>query len=113
MTETRIIPTIPADIEAKRDQVIALCQRFGVIRLDLFGSSTIGRFNPDTSDYDFIVDLGPYAPGIAKRFFDLEDALARLLERRVDLNTEPSGRNRFYSASVSESRMPVFDAAQT
>ena len=108
MTETRIIPTIPAEIEAKRAQIVALCHRFEVVRLNLFGSPTIGRFDQETSDYDFIVDLGPFAPGIAKRFFDLEDALARLLGRRVDLNTEPSGRNPSYLEAVTESRIAFY-----
>ncbi len=110
MTTTQIVPTIPAEIEAERAQIEALCQRFGVIRLDLFGSSTIGRFDAETSDYDFIVDLGPYAPGIAKRFFDLEDALAHLLGRRVDLNTEPSGRNPYYLEAVTESRIAFYES---
>ena len=109
MTETTITPTIPPEIEAKRTEIVELCQRFCVKRLDMFGSSTIGRFDPDTSDYDFIVDLGNYSPGIAKRFFGFEEALHSLLGRPVDLNAEPSGRNPYYLEAVAESRIPFYE----
>ena len=33
----------------------ALCRRFGVRRLDLFGSAATGRFDPTRSDLDFLV----------------------------------------------------------
>ena len=110
MSGTVTRPMIPPEIEAKREEIVALCRRFDVRQLDLFGSSTIGRFVPETSDYDFIVDLGPYAPGISTRYFELEDALAALLGRTVDLSGEPSGRNRFYDASVRESRVTFYEA---
>lgn len=110
MAATVRVPTIPPEIEARRDEIEALCRRFGVVRLDLFGSSTIGTFDPETSDYDFIVDLGRSSPGIATRFFDFEEALRDLLGRQVDLNTEPTGRNRFYMAGVRESRVMLYEA---
>lgn len=110
MATTQRPPTIPPEIEAKREEIARLCRRFGVRRLDLFGSATIGRFNPDTSDYDFIVHLGPYKPGIARRFFGLEDALRTLLGGEVDLNSEPSGRNPYYLESVTESRVTLYES---
>jgi predicted nucleotidyltransferase len=109
MTDTKIIPTIPPEIEAKRAEIVALCQRFGVVQLDMFGSSTIGGFDPETSDYDFIIDLGAYAPGIARRFFGFEEALQSLLGRPVDLNAEPNGRNPYYMEAVAESRISFYE----
>ncbi len=34
MTETSVTPTIPSEIEAKRAEIVELCQRLGVIRLE-------------------------------------------------------------------------------
>lgn len=110
MRATPTVPTIPPEIEAKRAEIVALCQRYGVVRLDMFGSATIGRFDPATSDYDFIADPGPTSPGIATRFFDFEEALQALLGRRVDLSTEPSDRNRFFAASLRESRVTFYES---
>jgi hypothetical protein len=36
-------------------QIAELCRRFGVQRLDRFGSAARGDFNPETSDLDFLV----------------------------------------------------------
>ena len=43
---------IPA-IEKRADELKRLCIRYGVQRLDLFGSVSTGRDNPDESDLDF------------------------------------------------------------
>ena len=32
----------------------ALCRRYGVVRLDLFGSATTGAFDHSRSDLDFV-----------------------------------------------------------
>jgi len=40
-----------------------LCRRYGVRKLELFGSATDGAFDPRTSDLDFLVDFDPgYCP---------------------------------------------------
>jgi hypothetical protein len=55
-------------IEAKKPEIIALCRQYGVSRLDLFGSATGSAWDPDRSDFDFIVEFESYGPGIARRF---------------------------------------------
>jgi predicted nucleotidyltransferase len=44
------------------DAIRALCRQYGIRRLDLFGSAATGAFDPDTSDLDFVVDLGNILP---------------------------------------------------
>ncbi len=74
-------------IEDKMDAVAALCRRYSVVRLELFGSATSGDFDDLASDLDFIVefapdcDLGPWLT----HYFDLQDQLQNLLGRPVDL----------------------------
>ncbi len=72
-------------VAEKRQKLVDLCRRYGVARLDVFGSAARGLdFNAGTSAVDFLVQFGPQGDELA-RFLDLKDALEALLGRRVDL----------------------------
>ena len=92
------------------DQIAALCREYRIRKLDLFGSAALGTFNPDTSDVDFVVDLGEYEPGVARRYFDFADALEALLGRKVDLVTEESIVNPYFRYAVDQAREPIYEA---
>ena len=48
------------DIDSKRDALAALCRRFGVTRLEVFGSAVRDAgFDPKRSDADFLVTFAP------------------------------------------------------
>jgi uncharacterized protein len=75
-----------ADIDEKRDALAALCRRYGVARLEVFGSAAReAGFDRDRGDADFLVTFEPAARNDLAAFADLKDALERLLGRRVDL----------------------------
>jgi predicted nucleotidyltransferase len=77
---------VQADIEAKRAALAALCRRFGVSWLEVFGSAARGTgFDPARSDADFLVTFTPAARNDLTAFTDFKDALERLLGRPVDL----------------------------
>jgi predicted nucleotidyltransferase len=97
-------------VETKRDEIAELCKQFRVRRLDVFGSAATGAFDPATSDIDFIVDLGEYERGVAKRYFRFADALEALLGRDVDLITEAQITNPYFRESVNSSRENVYEA---
>jgi uncharacterized protein len=97
-------------IASKRDEIAALCRAYGIRRLDVFGSAATGAFDPATSDIDFIVDLGDYERGVARRFFRFADALEALMGRDVDLITEAQISNPYFRESVSSSREIVYEA---
>jgi uncharacterized protein len=75
-------------VRIKKDQIEALCKKHFVKKLYLFGSALTDSFNKD-SDVDFFYEIGEEknAPGFdyASNIFSLEDALAELLGRKVDL----------------------------
>src|ERR1700722_9056094 len=74
------------DIDSKRDALAALCRRFGVERLEVFGSAVRDAgFDPKRSDADFLVTFAPAARNDLTVFADLKEALAGLLGRPVDL----------------------------
>lgn len=69
----------------------ALADRFGVVRLALFGSTARDTARPD-SDVDVLVAFD--GPATSERYFGLQFYLEDLLGRPVDLVTEKALRER-------------------
>lgn len=99
-------------LETRRDELEALCRKHDVRKLEVFGSAATGDdFDPRTSDFDFLVEFEPDAAGnAADRYFALRDDLEALLGRPVDLVMTGALRNRFFIASVDETRRVVYAA---
>lgn len=98
-------------IETRRDELAALCARHGVRRLDLFGSAATGRFDPQTSDFDFLVDFESAPPAeMADRYFGLLESLEALLGRPVDLVMSSAIRNPYFRQAVESSRTLLYAA---
>lgn len=93
-----------------RATIAELCRHFGIRRLDVFGSAATGAFDPETSDIDFLVDVGEYEPGVAKRYFRFAEALEELLGRDVDLVTEAQVTNPYFRKSIDAARETVYVA---
>jgi uncharacterized protein len=96
-------------IGRNRKRIAALCEKHGVVRLDVFGSAANGAFR-DESDLDFIVDLGAYDAHVGDRFLDFADDLERMFARHVDLVTERSITNPYFRQSVNASRENIYAA---
>jgi predicted nucleotidyltransferase len=99
-------------IEQHRDAIADICRRFGVRRLEVFGSAARATdFHPDTSDADFLVE---FVPGnglpFLHRFFGLEAALSQLLGRPIDLVEPGAVRNPYIRASIDRAREVVYGA---
>lgn len=87
-----------------------LCARFRVERLYVFGSGATGQFDAQRSDLDFLVTLEDQPPGeYAENYLGLARALEELFQRRVDLVTEGSIRNRFFREAVTAQRELLYD----
>lgn len=94
------------------DALPALCRRFRVRQLDLFGSVADGRFDPMRSDLDFLVAFEALPGGAyADAYFGLRDGLAELLGREVDLITEPALENPYLRRQVEAQRRRLFQPA--
>ena len=92
------------------NKIAALCEQHGVSHLELFGSATGADFHPETSDYDFLVELDTQAPGSrARRWTELADALEKLLGRPVDLVNPRYIRNPYFLQAVNSSRTVIYD----
>jgi uncharacterized protein len=69
-------------ITEKRSEIALLCQKFGVTRLELFGSATDGDFAEEDSDFDFLVDFELSGDNKAlDAYFGLKEGLEVLLGR--------------------------------
>lgn len=101
-------PVIAEHLEAIR----ALCREFGVARLEVFGSVCTPDFDPERSDVDFLVeypadyDFGPWAA----RFLALQEALANLLGRKVDLVITRAVRKKYFLQSANQTRQFLYAA---
>jgi len=99
------------DIERHRADLETLCHRFGVRRLEVFGSAATGAFHDPGSDLDFLVEFEPpVGPGIADRFFGLLESLEALFSRRVDLVVGPAIKNPYLRESVDKTRTLIYAA---
>ena len=80
-------------IDVQRSEVRPLCRRYGVRRLDLFGSATTDAYDPSH---------------LFDRYFGLKESLETLYGRSVDLVTAGSLRNPYFIEAVAKTRQPVY-----
>lgn len=103
-TMTQMSPGLSID----RSVIADFCQRHHVRRLALFGSVLRPDFGPQ-SDVDVLVEFEPgHVPGFA--FFDMQEELAEILERRVDLHT-PGSLSRYFRDRVVREAQDQYVAA--
>ena len=79
---------LPSGIEIPTEKIVEICRKYGVREMAVFGSAVREDMHPD-SDLDILVEFYPEAK-IGWEFFDLEEELARLFARKVDLGTKRS-----------------------
>ena len=98
-------------VESRLPMLRQLCVRHRVGCLELFGSATGPRFDPQRSDLDFLVDFPELEPG--RRFssyFDLKEDLEALFDRPVDLVMSRAIQNPYFLESIGPSRILVYAA---
>ena len=99
-----------AAIADKRKELAELCQRYDVVRLEIFGSAARGTdFDPQTSDADFLVEFDPDS-GLPPfdQYFGLVNALRETLGCPVDLVESHVIRNPYLRTSINQSRELVY-----
>ena len=73
-------------LEGHRPELVDLCRKYRVRRLDVFGSAARGDFNEHSSDVNLLVEFDdmPHADR-ADAYLGFLMAVEALLRRRVDL----------------------------
>jgi len=98
-------------VDEHTEELAALARRYGVARLELFGSAASGEFDPETSDLDFLVEFqNPGPEGKFNDYFGLLHALTVLFGRDVDLVSTRAIKNPYFLKSVNETRRTVYVA---
>ena len=95
----------------RRGELAALCRRYRVRRLELFGSAAAGVDRPGESDLDLLVEFETLPPGsYADTYFGLMEALERLFGRPVDLVVASAVRNPYFRASIERTKTLLYAA---
>lgn len=98
-------------IEQKLPELRALCEKYSVERMYVFGSAATDRFN-EQSDIDFLIalsdklDFGDYADN----YLELYYALKQLFHREIDLLTERQLKNPYFTAEVNQTKQLLYAA---
>ncbi len=91
-------------LEIPRDALGALCRRYGVRELCLFGSAARGELGPE-SDVDLLVSFDADAPVGFLALAGLQRELEALLGRAVDLVPKAGLKPLVHSEVLAEARV--------
>ena len=101
-----------SEIADKKEELVELCRRHEVVRLEVFGSAARGvDFDPISSDADFLVEFNPENDLISLReYFNFADALRETLDRPVDLVELSAIKNPLLRAAINKSRELIYES---
>ncbi len=103
----RMDPAVQQKLSALRE----LCTRYGVRRLELFGSAATGGFDSGRSDLDFLVEFLPLKSGqYADAYWGLKEELEALFARDVDLVMDSAIVNPYFREELDRTRTALYAA---
>ena len=92
------------------EAIAAICRKYRIKRLSLFGSGARGELRPD-SDIDLLVEYAEDAHPSVGDLSDLRDELVDLFEgRSVDITTPSILRNPYRRRSIERDRQDLYAA---
>jgi uncharacterized protein len=100
-----------SSILLQRDAIGKVCSKYGVSRLEVFGSAARSvDFIETSSDADFLIEFLPSASPSMDELFDAKADLEQILGRSVDLIQPSAVRNPYLLASINRHRELVYAA---
>jgi len=100
-----------AELQMDRERLANCCRRYGVARLEAFGSFATGDAGPG-SDVDFLVTFHP-GVGIGLEFVSLQQELEAIVGRRIDLLTRQSvetSPNKYFRRFALRRTEPLYES---
>ena len=96
------------------NDIRAAAERYGIAKLEIFGSAMTPAFDLERSDVDFIVHYPPgYDYGIfLKRLQDFEDELATILGRPAQLVMTSALRKESFRQNADVTRKMIYAAPE-
>lgn len=99
-----------AELDVPADKVAALCRRYGVTKLSLFGSAARGEMTPE-SDVDLMVEFAPESKVTLWDMPKLQAEFSALFgQRRVELVPPEVMRNPFRRKSILADLRVLYEA---
>jgi hypothetical protein len=101
----------PPVIRGHESELLQLCRKLHVRRLELFGSAVGSGFRPDRSYLDFMVEFDSLPEGrYADTFFGFKQALESLFGLPVDLIVPSAIRNPYFRQSIEKRKALLYAA---
>ncbi|MBD5171261.1 MAG: nucleotidyltransferase [Bacteroidales bacterium] len=97
-------------IELNMDKITALCKKYKVAKLWVFGSILTPRFNEE-SDVDLSVSFDKEnikLDDYADNYFDLLDELKSLFSRNIDLVCDDSVQNPYFRKELDDTKLLIY-----
>jgi predicted nucleotidyltransferase len=95
-------------IEQNIETIKALCNKYMVAKLFVFGSVLTEKFNAE-SDIDLVVDFDNVAlDKYADNYFDFKFSLQDTFHRNIDLLEEKAIRNPYMRQSIDSSKRLIY-----
>lgn len=97
-------------IELHIQRIFALCRQHRVKTLAVFGSILTDRFNDD-SDIDLLVNFDTTDHehwDYVSNYFNFQEALEKLLGRKVDLVVEKGLKNKYFIQNVNRTKQLIY-----
>lgn len=100
-----------AVLDSQRDALAALCRKYSVVRLYVFGSALRDDYRPGESDIDLLVEFAPIG-GHAKMhaYFEMLEELQALLDTKVDLVMVGAVRNEYIANEIEATKRMLYAA---
>jgi hypothetical protein len=99
-------------LEPYLEDIQAICEKYQVHQLYVFGSIVTNAFDPATSDIDFLVEfqsgLSPLQMG--ENLLEMQFELEALLNKKVDLVRIRPFANKYFAASVENTKQLLYAA---
>ena len=96
--------TIAPDVTISDSELAAICKRYQVRELSLFGSAARGEMRPD-SDIDLLVDFEPEAPIGLLELSAMSREFSTLLGRRADIAIKRALKPRVRPEVLADARI--------
>jgi predicted nucleotidyltransferase len=110
----RAMHALPQIVTDHLPEVRALCEKYSVKRLTIFGSAVKGTFDPERSDLDFVVEFLPETTrsGFADPYFTLLVAMQDVFGREVDLVERKAIRNPYFVRVLALTERALYESAR-
>lgn len=87
----------------------AVCKKYDVEKLYVFGSLVTGDFDPEKSDVDFLVRFR-HDEKVGIAFLSMMIEMEALLNRKIDLIRERPFENEYFARSVAATKTLLYAA---